>query len=133
MKLSAKAIITFNGINSFVHGNQWSIRANEPNTLYFQIVDIDQANLRYILGVGGGNQPASINVTFPSLDDTNVITKAAQLVDAADGSIWKIDLASNEVPSSGNVIFALTEGSKTKRFNVLNFISVEYPESQGDC
>jgi hypothetical protein len=128
MRLSAKAITTFNGINSFVLGTQWQIRAGEPNTLYFQLVDLDQANLRYIPNAG-----ATMVVTFPSIDDSAVINVNASQVDAADGSLWSVNLTALQAPFSGNVVFALTEGSVTRRFSVLNAISVEYPTNNGSC
>lgn len=133
MKLSAKAIITFNSVNSFKHGNQWGIRAGEENTLYFQIVDLDQDSLRYLVGQGVGNTPASITVTFPSIDDDGVIEVAAAQVDAADTSLWKIDLTDEQIPASGNVLFAITEGTKTRRFSALAFVSVEGVDGSGDC
>lgn len=133
MKLSAKAITTFNGVNSFNYGNQWSIRSGEPNTLYFQVVDLDQDKLRYLVGQGVGNTPANIDVTFPSIDDDAVITVAAVQIDAADTSLWKIDLTDVQVPASGNVLFAITEGAKTRRFSALAFISVENTAGAGDC
>lgn len=134
MKLSAKAIVTYNTVNSFSFGNQWSIRAGEANTLYFQIIDLDQDSLRYLVGYGVNNQPASINVTFPSVDDDAVITVAATQVDAADTSLWQIDLTDTQVPHSGNVIFAITEGTKTRRFSALQFLTVDQVGGLGgDC
>lgn len=134
MKLSAKAIKTYNTVNSFSFGNQWSIRAGETNTLYFQIIDKDQDDLRYLLGIGLDNTPASISVTFPSVDDDAVITVDATQVDANDASLWKIELTEDQVPSSGNVNFAITEGAKTKRFTALQFMTVESVGGMnGDC
>lgn len=130
MKLSAKAITTYNTVNSFNYGNQWAIRGGEENTLYFQLVDLDQASLRYLAGVTAA---VSINVSFPSVDDDAVITVAATQVDVNDKSIWKIDLTDAQRPSSGNVVFAITEGTKTKRFSALAFILVEGTGSEGEC
>lgn len=133
MKLSAKAITTYNHVNSFNFGNQWSIRSGEANTLYFQIVDLDQASLRYIVGVGLTSPTVpSIAVTFPSIDDDDIIVVTATQVDPLDGSLWKIDLLADQVPSSGNVFFAITEGPKTRRFSMLNFIIVE-SATAGEC
>lgn len=131
MKLSAKPITTFNTVNSFNYGNQWAIRGGEENTLYFQLVDLDQASLRYMAGIGVSNQPASINVSFPSVDDDAIITVAATQVDASDASIWKITLTSLQKPISGNVNFAITEGAKIKRFSAMAFITVE--SVTGEC
>lgn len=131
MRLSAKAITNFANINQFDFGNQWTVRAGDSNDLYFQLVDLDQGDLRYMAGVGSSNQPTSIVVTFPSIDDTAVINVSA-IQDPNDKSIWKIPLGPNQKPNSGQVRFAVSEGSTIRRFAVLNLISVEYPEN-GSC
>lgn len=150
MKLYAKALLNYSNINNFAYANQWGIRANEPNTLYFQLFDLDQGptntingplfgaasfsgntGLRYIAGVGSSNQPAGIVVTFPSLDDSKVLAINAVQADPNDGSIWKVSLSSVQVPASGNVQFAVTEGAITRRFSVLNLLSVENPTNDG--
>lgn len=156
MRLYARPLLNFANVNSFSYGNQWTVRAGDPNTLYFQVVDLDQGpanviggplpifgfqsapvlsgnvGLRYIVGVGSSNQPDGILVTFPSIDDTQVITAQA-IQDPDDGSIWKVVLGQNQKPNSGNVIFAVTEGNSTRRFSVLNLISVDYPQNDGMC
>lgn len=154
MRLSAKPVITFNNINSYVFGNQWIVRAGDPNTLYFQVLDIDQAisgnnqgfgifsgitpvgttaGLRYLLGIGSSNQPYGITVTFPSIDGTKQIEVAAVQVDANDSSIWKVSLASIQTPGGGNVQFAIQEGSTIRRFSVMNMLGIEFPSSNGSC
>lgn len=144
MRLSAKAIVTYGNINVFQYGNQWTIRSGDPVTLYFQLVDLDQSvpvqsnslftgltsvgnlyGLRYLAGIGGSNQPYSLTLTFPSTDDTKVITVAAVQADANDSSLWKVTLTANQLPASGNVQFALTEGTVTRRFFVVNLLAVE--------
>lgn len=127
MRLYAKAIIAYNTINSFKYGNQWTIRSEEPNTLYFQIVDLDQDSLRYI----GSN--AIVTVTFPSIDDDAEIEVTASLVNAADGSLFKIELTDEQTPASGNVRFAVEEGSITRRFTALAMMSVETTNENGSC
>lgn len=127
MRISAKALIPFNNVNSYSTANQWQIRSGEPNTLYFQLVDLDQDSLRYIAGVGSA---AGVQVIFPSIDDNAVITATAT-VNANDPSIWSVSLSSVQSPFSGNVQFVVTEGSVTRRFNVVNMISVENPQNVG--
>ena len=132
MRISAKAISTFNHVNSFVLDSQWQIRAGEANTLYFQLVDLDQSHkcpFRYIAALRG----TTLTVTFPSIDNSAIITVNATMADPADTSLWYIELTDAQVPSSGNVNFALTEGSVTRRFSVLNFMSVEFPGNNGSC
>lgn len=151
MRLSARPLLNYANVNNFSYGNQWTIRAGDPNTLYFQIVDLDQgpANVignqiygaqslsgnignRYMVGVGAGNTPAAIMVQFPSIDDSQVINVAA-VQDPNDKSIWSVTLGPNQKPNSGNVIFAITEGNSTRRFSALQLISVEYPQNDGMC
>jgi hypothetical protein len=130
MRLSSKAVITFNGVNSFVTGNQWVIRQGDTNTLYFQLVDLDQSGLRYMAGIGAGNTPASVSVTFPSIDDTKTVVLVAT-ANSSDSSIWSVTMPSTATPSSGQVQFAVTEGSAVRRFNVLNLIAVELLNNGG--
>ena len=128
MRLSAKALINYGSVNQFDYANQWIIRANEPNTLYFQLVDLDQDELRYMAGI---SLAAGVVVTFPSVDDAQVIAANA-VQETNDKSIWKVVLSSIQKPNSGSVVFALTEGTVTSKFSVLNLISVEYL-NEGSC
>lgn len=153
MKLSANLIKSFNSVNSFAFGD-WSIRANEPNTLYFQLIDLDQQPcqaapqtswpglapspckdaLRYIPGLGVGGTPVVVTVIFPALGcDSTGLTIVATPVSAADGSLFSVALTSLQVPGSGNVIFTVQEGSVTRKFYVQDGISVEDPSSLGQC
>lgn len=134
MKLSARVVKNYANINSFGFGNQWEIRAGEPNTLYFQLVDSDQATkdgaqFRYI----PTGAVVTLDVLFPSIDDDAALTIAADQVDAADGSLWKVELTELQVPASGNVIFKLTQDGVTRSFSITNGITVEYPGSEGSC
>lgn len=134
MRLSARAITTYNGINSFGFGNQWQIRAGEPNTLYYQLVDLDQidlstkAPLRYIPASG-----ATMQVKFPSIDDSMTLLITAAAVSASDGSLWSVPLTALQTPASGNVIFSITEGSVTRSFSGLNILNVELVGQDGSC
>ena len=133
MLLSAKIIKNFCNINDFSYGNQWTIRAGEPNTLYFQLVDKDKDGLRYIAGVGSNNQPVGVIVTFASIDSAQTITATATQVSSADGSVWAVSLSGSQVPKSGSVTFAVTEGSVTRRFTAMNVLGVEHPGNDGSC
>lgn len=121
MRLSAKLIKNFVDINHFNYATEWNARQNEPNTFYFQLVDLDQDGLRYL----PIDASYSVTVTFPALNVTNVLEKSATQASALDRSVWKVDLADTEVPSSGNVQFKLVEGSVTRRFSVLQALVVE--------
>lgn len=156
MRLSARPLLNYVNVNNFSYGNQWIIRSGDPNTLYFQIVDLDQGpanvigqfvpgnqfganstlsgnvGLRYMVGVGTPNQPAAITVTFPSIDDTQVI-QATAVQDPNDKSIWSVTLGQNQTPSSGNVQFAVAEGNSIRRFSALNLLNVENTFNDGCC
>jgi hypothetical protein len=154
MRLSASPIKNFSNINDFQYSSQWTIRATDPNTLYFQLVDLDKTSgttssaplgsfmslpqsmpQRYIAGIGVPNQPTSIVVTFPSLDPTQTLTASATQ-NPNDGSIWSLSLAgsviASQAPSSGNVQFAVTEGSTVRYFSVMGMIAVE-TLNNGSC
>lgn len=155
MRLTSTSIIKFSNINDFHTASQWMIRASDPSTQYFQLFDLDNTSTspynalnsgffnaaiqsspqRYIAGVGSSNQPATMTVTFPSLDPTLTLTYSATQ-DPNDGSVWHFDLpgyaSAGVAPSSGNVIFSLTQGSKTMTWVVQNMIAVEMT-NQGSC
>lgn len=138
MRLSASSISNFANVNAFTFSNQWSIRAGEPNTLYFQLVDLDNAGFdgnnpqRFIPGITDGSLPVSMVVTFPSINTANII-HATATQNAFDASIWSISLTNLQTPSSGNVMFSITEGSVTRTFAVINLITVEIPQNMGSC
>lgn len=155
MRLSARPLLNYANVNNFSYGNQWIIRAGDPNTLYFQVVDLDQgpsnvigqpnpffgqggnlssnSGLRYMVGVGlTPPATASVTVTFPSLDDTTVITATA-VQDPNDKSIWSVTLGPNQRPASGNLQFAVAEGNSIRRFSALNVLGVEDPQNDGSC
>lgn len=136
MRLSAKTVINYGNINNFDFANQWMVRAGDPNSLYFQLVDLDKvdntpckAPLRYI----PQNAPIVVTVTFPSIDDATQIVATASPVDASDGSLWRVDLTPAQIPGSGAVQFAISENGVIRRFGVLSMITVEFPDSDGSC
>jgi len=130
MRLSSKPIINFCNVNDWDSANQWCIRAGDPNTLYFQVIDLDQDGLRYIAGVGASNQPVSMQVTFSSIDSTMVVQKSA-VQDPNDGSIWSFNISPTDRPHGGAVQFQLTQGSSIRTWVTLNMLCVEYPANPG--
>lgn len=155
MRLTSQSIINFSTINDFQVSGQWTIRATDPNTLYYQLFDLDNMSTtpfsplnsgffnaaiqtspqRYIAGVGSSNQPFVMTVTFPSLDPRKMLTFDGT-PDPNDASVWSITLPgySNTAlaPASGNVIFSLTQGTKTVTWVVTNMLSAEMT-NQGSC
>jgi hypothetical protein len=155
MRLTSVPIINFSNINDFQETSQWTIRASDPNQLYYQLYDLDNVSVppfnplnsgffnaaiqtspqRYIAGVGSSNQPFSMVVTFPSLDPSNTLTFTGT-PDPNDASVWSISLpgyANTALgPASGNVIFSLTQGINTWTWTVINMVAVEMT-NQGCC
>ena len=154
MKLSANLIRSYNSLNSFTFGD-WFIRANEPQLLYFQLVDLDQQpwqappqaiwpniiqqstnqnSLRYLTGIGSGTTPVIVTVTFPTLNcNDSALNIVATAVSASDPSLFSVSLTALQVPGSGNVIFTVQEGLVIRKFFVQDGISVEDPTNLGQC
>lgn len=133
MRLSANFVVNYANINQFDYEDQWKMRAGDPTTLYFQLTDLDQNSLRYLAGIGSQNQPYSVIVTCPSIDNSKILQFNAIQVDVNDASIWKIVIASTQIPSSGNVIFAVIEGANTRTFKKMNGLAVEIVGADGSC
>ena len=147
MRLSANFIVNWCSVNQFDYQNQWQIRAGDPVTLYFQLIDLDQgqagcncsgptngSGLRYIAGANlVAPAVPNIIVSFPSIDNSKVLQLIATQASPLDGSIWQITLAPTQVPGSGNVMFQVNEGTSTRTFKKTNGIGVELPTSDGSC
>jgi hypothetical protein len=155
MRLTSQALINFANINDFQNASQWTIRATDPNTLYYQLFDLDNVSQppyvpmnsgffnaaiqtspqRFVAGVGSSNLPMSMTVTFPSLDPGRVLTFIAT-PNPNDASVWSITLPGYTnvavAPASGNVIFSLTQGINTWTWTVVNMLAVEMT-NQGCC
>ena len=155
MRLTSTPIINFSNINNFQTASQWTIRATDPNTLYFQLFDLDNTSTspysplnsgffnaaiqtvpqRWIAGVGISNQPVVMSVTFPSLDPSKTLTFTATQ-DPNDGSVFSITLPgytnSAQAPASGNVMFSLTQNTTTVKWTVINMVATEMT-NPGSC
>ena len=157
-RLTSIPIINFSNINDFQTNSQWTIRASDPQTLYFQLFDLDNQNTaspasyfplnggffnaaiatapqRYIAGVGASNQPFSMTVTFPSLSPATTFTFTAT-PDPNDASVWSFNIPGYAIaayaPASGNVVFTLTQGIVTWTWTATNILAVEMTNS-GSC
>jgi hypothetical protein len=154
MQLQAKPIKTWNNVNSYVFGNQWVVNSGDSLTLYFQIVDVDQAiqgnntglgiftgitavgttaGVRYLLGIGSQNQPYGVQVTFPSIDPNAQLTVSATQADPNDSSIWQVSLTPSQLVGGGNVKFTIFEGNFVRRFSVQNMLDTIFPTTDGMC
>ena len=150
MRLSANLIVNYATVNQFGYANQWIIRFGDPNTLYFQLVDLDQninnsngyngqnlngptSSLRYIAGCGAANTPVSVQVTFCSIDDTKTLVVQATPADDCDGSLWAVTLSGTQIVASGNVFVTVKEGTVSRTFKLMNALAVEYNTTCGSC
>lgn len=134
-RLSAKPIKNFQNINSFDYSQQWAVSAGDQNTLYFQLVDLDSCPsdcpLRYIAGIGTGNTPVQVRVTFPSIDCNSQFTLVATQ-NTDDGSIFSITIPYTSTPQTGNVRFVVYQGNNINNFEVLQMMVVQYSNSGSD-
>lgn len=154
-RLTSQPIINFSNINDFQTASEWTIRATDPQTLYFELFDLNNVDYvpysapwnggffginqsvpqRYIAGVGSANQPVVMVVTFPSLNAGGTLSFTATQ-DPDDGSVFSINLPGysniGSAPSSGNVMFSLTQGTNVMTWVVTNMIAVEMT-NQGSC
>jgi hypothetical protein len=128
VKLNIKTIKNFSSINSFDYSSEWSIRQEDEITLYFQLVDSDQDNLRYL----PTDALYSVSVVFPTPSSSSPITKIATQVSSLDRSVWSIQINSTDKINSGNFNVIFIEGSNTKKFSVLQGIVVE-ALNEGGC
>ena len=152
MRLTARAISSYNTANSYYFGNQWSVNAGDANTLYFQIVDLDQGpsafpgipyshlppgsqpGLRYLVGLNLQTaDPRSVTVTFPSINPALTIALSASQVTPADASLWSVTIPSAAQPAGGNVLFSIMENGAVRSFSALNLLAVEFNGTQGGC
>ena len=130
-RLSAKPIVNFQNINSFKYANQWVIQAGNSSTLYFQLVDLDQCNLRYLAGIGTQNQPTAVRVFFPSIDCSQALSLLA-VQNPDDNSIWSVSIPATNTPQTGAVKFMLFEGNAQTNFQVQQALVVEYGNDGND-
>jgi len=134
-RLSAKPVTNFQNINSFDYAPQWTVRAGDQTTLYFQLVNLDSCPSdcpqRYIAGLGASNMPVQVRVTFPSIDNNSVFTLVASQ-DPNDGSVFSVVIPYTSTPQTGNVRFVVYEGNNVKNFSVLQMVVVEYPNDGSD-
>lgn len=118
MRLSAKPLKAFVGINTFSYSTEFVIRESEDNILYFQLFDLDK-DLRYVA------ISAEITVTFPAPNGTDALVKTASLVSSLDTSIYSVSLLSSEKAFSGAMFFEVSEGGSVKKFALNEALIVE--------
>jgi len=132
VRLAAKMLKNVANVNNWQYANQAYVQAGQPNTVYFQIVDLDKLPgvelssvlpdfpLRYMSTATA----LAVEATFPSLDDDTVLIKAASQPFPQDLSIWQVSLASTETPSSGTFTIKLTEDGVDRYLKSIAGVSV---------
>ena len=127
MRLSAKILKNINNVNSFEYSNQTYLYQSKANEFYFQLVDLDR-NIRYLTQAS----VYTLQCTFSSIDDTQILNINATLPFADDKSIWKVSFTSAQLPKSGGFKITLTEDSIVKYFVIQSVINVQLLNI-GDC
>lgn len=128
MRLSIKPLKNFNNVNSFEQTTEWFVQAGTQNRLYFQLVNVDMDELRYI----PTQDPTTLTVEFPAVIPTQVTSKTATRVSELDRSIWYVDIAPTDTIFSGSIRLSLNENGVISKFSALDVVMVEQ-QNQGGC
>lgn len=125
MFLTAKILKNVQGVNGYSVTTNWLLRQGNPATIYFQLADGEQTDLkgeplRYMPVAG-----ATVSATFSSIIPSNTVSKIATQPFPLDTSIWSISINSTDKIAQGNFAFTLTEGSVVRTASVPNAIIVE--------
>ena len=143
MRLGAKLLKNVNNVNSWVYTAQVFMQENQANSFYIQLVDLDQS-------ISPGNEKSvafvdfpiryltqatvfSTTVTFPHIDDVDEFTITGAQPFPDDKSIWKFNLSSSQIPSSGNIQVSVTEDGNIRSFWLKNAINVDSTNDIGSC
>ena len=133
MRLSAKILKNVTGINRWEYASQAIVAEGQPNTVYIQLVDLEHSfkqekseafpefPIRYISSA----TTITMQAFFSALVDDEQITITGQQAFANDKSIWKFELAANQVPKSGSLKITMIEDGVSKTFLIQQAISTE--------
>lgn len=138
MRLNAKIIKNVSSVNHWEYTDSAYLQEGQINEFYFRLVDLDKIHpgekskilpdfpLRYI-----PQGTTTVSVTFPDLNPENEFSASASQPFADDKSIFKITLASNQVPNSGGMRISITEDGNVRSFMLKNAIKVERQQLGG--
>lgn len=117
MQLSFRLLEDVQNVNSMDAATEVSVASGDPQSVYLQLVDYgrlrsdpESPSVRYVPAVG-----ALLSVIFENLDVAKKVTKVAAQPFATDGSIWKVDLTSQDTAKLAGTVsmsFTLTEGTR---------------------
>jgi hypothetical protein len=128
VRLSIKPLKNFNNVNNFEQTTEWFVQAGTQKRLYFQLVDLDRDELRYI----PTEDPVTLTIHFPAIIPTQVLNKTATKFSELDRSIWYVDILATDVIFSGSIRLTLNENGKISKFSALDVVMVEQ-QNQGGC
>lgn len=132
MRLNAKILKNVANVNHFEYASEAHVQEGQTNTIYLKLIDLDKdlgdgSYLRYLSQA----TVIGVEITFPSIDDSQIITITGSQPYTDDKSIWKFDLASNQLPNSGAINIKLTEDGVDKFFVVKAAIQVSLLNNGG--
>lgn len=125
MLLGATMLKSVQNVNSFQTTQQAILRQNNPNTVYFRLVDLEQTDqygqpLRYVPASG-----ATLTATISSINADNFISRlATQPYSSDDRSIFALNILATDTVTTGNLDLQLMEGSTIRTTTVLSGIIV---------
>lgn len=134
MRLSAKILKNVYNVNAWQYVSQDFMQEGNPNVLYLQLVDLDK-----VTGIATERSPSNpeypiryislatvitVTVLFDALITNEKFTITGTNPFPGDRSIFKFDLAANQVPNSGNIQVNVTEDGVVRTFIVRNAINI---------
>jgi len=131
--LSAKILTNVASVNQWNYCQEAQLFEGQANEFYLQLVDLSK-NIDIGSAIGEiSDHPiryipqgtrVSLKASFSSVDDTEEFEINATQPFSDDGSIWKIQIPSTQLPKSGNFQITLTEDGISKTVNLKSAISV---------
>lgn len=116
-------------VNSLELATEVSVASGDPLTINLQLVntmrlswDLNSPVVRYMPAAG-----ATLSITFENIDDSKRMTKVASQPFAQDGSIWRVELMSQDTAKLRGTIslgYTLTEGTRVVSGRLLAAILV---------
>jgi len=111
MLLGGRMLKNVQNVNSWQVATTLLLREGNATTVYFQIMDVEQASdindeqgLRYMPAAG-----STMTITISSINSANVITRIATQPFPLDTSIWQFSILATDKIAQGNLTFTLTE------------------------
>jgi hypothetical protein len=116
-------------VNSLELATEVSVASGDPLTINLQLVntmrlswDLNSPVVRYMPAAG-----ATLSITFENIDSSKRMTKVASQPFAQDGSIWRVELMSQDTAKLRGTIslgYTLTEGTRVVSGRLLAAILV---------